>query len=148
MGDPYHEMLKQLRVIQTAVPPLERARMATDFLQNVDSLARQATAIRDVALNELVDGGDLSYAKAADRVSLSKSMVAKVRRAGRSGEEVKRLAVHIPTKPIEQSIWKDEVCLWYAHGESVDVAMERATATARRNNPGFEPRYDPQLLTF
>jgi hypothetical protein len=148
MGDPYLEMLKQLRVIQTAVPALERAQMVTDFLQKVDSLARQATAIRDVALNEVVDGGGLSYAKAADRVSLSKSMVAKVRRTGRSGEEVKRLAVHIPTKPIEQSIWKDEVCLWYAHGESVAAAMERATANARRNDPGFEPRYDPELLTF
>ena len=147
MGDPYHDMLKQLRMIQTAVP-LERARMATDFLEKVDSLARQATAIRDVALKELVDGGDLSYAKAADRVSLSKSMVAKVRRTGRSGDEVKRLAVHIPTKPIEQSIWKDEVCLWYAHGESLNEAMERATANARRNNPGFEPRYDAELLTF
>jgi hypothetical protein len=66
---------------------------------------------------------------------------------GRSGIEVKRIAAFIPRGPIDQSVWKDDVCIRYGHGESLQVAMKSATATIRSTNPGFEPVFDPAIET-
>lgn len=65
---------------------------------------------------------------------------------GRSGREVKHLGKLIPRLPIAQSVWKQEVCYWYAKGEPVTVAVQRATAANRQADPSFEPRYDPAIL--
>lgn len=50
---------------------------------------------------------------------------------GRSGRDVKHLGKLIPGLPIDQSVWKQEVCYWDAKGEPVTVAVQRATAAAR-----------------
>jgi hypothetical protein len=65
---------------------------------------------------------------------------------GRTGQDVKQLGRLIARRPIEQSIWKDHVCYWYAKGEPVSVALERATGAVQRDHPGFEPTYDPAIL--
>lgn len=67
---------------------------------------------------------------------------------GRSGNEVKRVAALIPKGPIDQSIWKDDVCIRYAYGESLPDAMHFALATVRVANPAFEPRFDSALLAI
>lgn len=67
---------------------------------------------------------------------------------GRSGSEVKRIAALIPRGLIDQSVWKDEVCIRFAYGESLSDAMLFATARIRTRNLGFEPTFDPALLTL
>jgi hypothetical protein len=154
MSSAYHDMSDLIRTIERA-DPLERARMSTDLLKQLDSLSRRTAAVRDRAVHELLHQGD-SYAVVAENVGLSKAMVAKIHdmgaelvgSGGRSGLDVKRLAALIPRRPIEQSMWKDEVCLRYGHGESVADAVEHATATLRARCPGFEPLYDPAILTL
>jgi transposase-like protein len=154
MSSAYHDMSDLIRTIERA-DPLERARMATDLLKQLDSLTRRTAAVRDRAVHELLQEGD-SYAAVAECVGLSKAMVAKihdmaaetVEGSGRSRLDVKRMAALIPRRPLEQSLWKDDVCLRYGHGEPIAAAVEQATATLRKTHPGFEPLYDPAILAL
>ncbi len=157
MGNEYQAMVGLIRTIQTA-DPLPRAQMATELLNQLDSLTRRAAAVRDEAVHELVSQGG-SYASVGESVGVSKALVAKIQGFaslggggsasdgdGRSGLDVRRFAALIPRRPLEQSLWKNDVCLRYAHGEPVSDAMARATATRRETNPEFEPLYDPAVL--
>ncbi len=65
---------------------------------------------------------------------------------GRSNEEVRYLGALIPAKPIDQSVWKGNVCQLYATGVPVAEAIDRATAAIRLGRPDFQPRYNPAIL--